>query len=119
MCIRKMADAIANWADGDAASAQSRRRSADGTGAGRGPPMGPPEIITNVLNQKGRNCNYRAVSLETRRAGRRQAAGTTVTSDYRQIRDSRTARTEAAPAHALRAFALTGAHPTPTAPWDS
>jgi hypothetical protein len=39
-------------ADGDAASAQSRRRSADGTGAGRGPPMGPPEIITNVLNQK-------------------------------------------------------------------
>jgi hypothetical protein len=26
--------------------------SADGTGAGRGPPMGPPEIITNVLNQK-------------------------------------------------------------------
>jgi hypothetical protein len=39
-------------ADGDAASAQSRRRSADGTGAGRGPPMEPPEIITNVLNQK-------------------------------------------------------------------
>ena len=58
-------------ADGDAASAQSRRRGADGTGAGRG----PPEIITNVIrnNRRAPRLPHSACDAGSRRGSREPA----------------------------------------------
>ncbi len=68
MCIRKMADAIGQM------EMPPLRRAADAAQTARvlagGRPWGRPRSLSNVLNQKGRNCNYRAVSLDEQAGAR-------------------------------------------------